>query len=261
MIAFHSANFDDFIPKWRTPKEDLSLNVLALVTKGSVHYTLNGQNLIAESGDLLFIPKHTERAGQNLEGTPHQKYTVLFYHSEEDEKEITFLGQPECLKIHTRHFDYLKHRLERLYEELRGQERFRSYICVGILQELLGMVSRELEQPEVTPMKLRYVQTLKNYLYTHYRESIDIEQLARLIHRSPNYTISIFKDVMETSPIKFMHHIRMMEACNLLCHSDMTVTSIAGYLGYYDAAYFSRTFKAIIGMSPRTYRQHDTPPL
>ncbi|WP_368659514.1 AraC family transcriptional regulator [Metabacillus halosaccharovorans] len=50
----------------------------------------------------------------------------------------------------------------------------------------------------------------------NYRKNIEIEQLAKLINRSQSYTISIFKELMGQSPIRYIHQLRIIEACNLL---------------------------------------------
>ena len=44
------------------------------------------------------------------------------------------------------------------------------------------------------------------------------------------------------------------EACHLLMHGDLSVTEIAGRLGYADAGHFSRAFKRWTGLSPTRWR-------
>ena len=96
---------------------------------------------------------------------------------------------------------------------------------------------------ELPPSKRNYADTIKSYLLDHYREPIEIDKLAKLIHRSPNYATALFKEVYGHSPIRYMHQLRVLEACGLLLHSDMTIAHIAHYLGYYDTSYFYRMFK------------------
>ena len=49
------------------------------------------------------------------------------------------------------------------------------------------MLARELEKNELAPSKRNYADTIKSYLLEHYREPIEIDRLAKLIHRSPSY--------------------------------------------------------------------------
>ncbi|MFD0714769.1 helix-turn-helix domain-containing protein [Paenibacillus sp. GCM10027626] len=77
--------------------------------------------------------------------------------------------------------------------------------------------------------------------------------MAHLIHPSPNYTIAIFREVIGSSPINYIHQLRIMEACSLLINSDMTVAEISNHLGYYDTSYFFRIFKKYTSMSPTEF--------
>jgi AraC-like DNA-binding protein len=136
---------------------------------------------------------------------------------------------------------------------MRGDKKHSDFICLGILQELIGLFARELESPTITPIKVKYAKIIERYLIENYRKPIEIDQLAKLIHRSPGYTISVFKEVIGLSPIKYIHQLRVIEACNLLLNTDMTVVAISEYLGYYDPSYFSRTFKKLTSISPKEF--------
>lgn len=216
-------------------------------------YTINEEEVTADRGDFLYIPKSTRRAGSNHPSGPHQKFTVLFREAGPLSPGIPFLEQKQFVQFKLRNFQYVHRRFERLFEEFRNGGSFRGYICLGILQETIGFLAREMDQPEVTPMRMKYAQTIKKYLLEHYREQIEIDQLARLIRRSPNYTISVFREVLGCSPIKYVHQLRIMEACNLLLTSDMTIVNISSYLGYYDTSYFFRMFKKHTGVSPSEF--------
>jgi AraC-like DNA-binding protein len=43
----------------------------------------------------------------------------------------------------------------------------------------------------------------------------------------------------------------------MLVRRDATVADIAAWVGYSDAEYFSRKFRQIAGVSPRTYRDEN----
>ncbi|WP_164545533.1 AraC family transcriptional regulator [Paenibacillus albus] len=257
MLSYTSVHFDNRIPNWRNTLTVLDHNVIALILDGKVKYTLNDHTVIAEKGDLLLIPIGTMRASENMEG-PHQKMTVLFQHSIEDAHELPVLGNARFTKCKIRNFEYMKQRFERLNLEALSKDKFNPYVVTGILLELVGMAAREFEQVEVTPIKLKLANEIQKYLVDHYREPTHIDQLAALIHRSANYTISIFREVTGVSPIQYVHSLRMKEACNLLSNSDLSVTEIANYLGYYDHSYFFRIFKKFNSLSPTEYRHSES---
>lgn len=258
MLQLISVNFDDYIPNWRTQLETIPYNVLVVVREGKVRYEINGEEVIAEKEDVLFIPQSTRRSGGNWNETPHQKHTILFTLDRQEATGIPFLDAGQFLKFNLTHIQYAYRRCERLYEEMRGGKSYRKMICQGIMHELIGMLARELEKTELAPSKRNYADIIKSYLLEHYREPIEIDSLARIIHRSPSYAAALFKEVYGLSPIRYMHQLRVQEACNLLIHSSMTIAHIADYLGYYDTSYFYRIFKKHTGLSPSDYvQQHN----
>ncbi|BCG58300.1 AraC family transcriptional regulator [Paenibacillus sp. URB8-2] len=253
MLVLHSVHFDKEIPHWRTLMEEIRINVLVLVTLGKVKYTVNGQPIIAERGDLLVLPKGVRRAGENDESGLHQKYTILFHCGADVAEAIPFLSLNSPTLFKPRNFETVRRKFEQLFLESREAKSYSSFISLGVLQEVLGMLAREFEQPEVSPMKLKYAQKIQQYLLEHYREQVQIHELASLIRRSPNYTISIYREVTGQSPIRYLHQLRIIEACNLLLNSDMSISSISSYLGYYDTSYFFRIFKKQTSYSPSEF--------
>ncbi|MCY9662245.1 AraC family transcriptional regulator [Paenibacillus chondroitinus] len=253
MLSLLSVHFDNRIPNWRTNLMLLNHNVLVLMIEGKIKYTINDRTVIGEKGELLFLPINTLRTGENHEGE-HQKFTVLFNHSEEDSEELPIFRKGQFIKCKIRNFEYFKHRFEKLYLEVIGDGKFNRYLVSGILQELVGMAAREFELVEAAPIKLKLANELQKYMVAHYRQPVQIDELASLIHRSSNYTISMFREVMGVSPIQYIHLLRMKEACNLLTNSDLSISEISNYLGYYDHSYFFRIFKKYTSMSPTAYK-------
>jgi len=249
-----SVNFDNHIPNWHTELETIRYNVLSIVKEGKVRYDINGDEVIGERDNVLFIPQSTSRAGGNWMGSAHQKFTILFTYDNGTKTGIPFLDQSRFVKYRMPDARQIFDRCEKLHEEMRGGKSYRSFICMGIFQELVGMLAREMEKPpELTPSKLKYAETIKKHLLAHYRDQVEIEQLAGLVDLSPNYVTALFKEVFGLSPIRYMHQLRILEACGLLIASTMTVADISHYLGYYDTSYFCRVFKKLAGMPPTEY--------
>ncbi|MFB9326416.1 helix-turn-helix domain-containing protein [Paenibacillus aurantiacus] len=253
MLTIHAVHFDDFIPNWRTHAEVIGYNVLVLVLEGRVCYRIGAREHVGEPGDLLFIPRGTRRAGDNHVSGPHRKYTVLFNDEEDPMSFIPFLRDRQWIRHKPRKLAYIQRRFERLHEEWRLDDPLSAFAGLGILRELISLIARDLERPEVPPIKTRYAEAMQRYLRERYREPVATRDLARLIGRSPNYAIAVFREVTGQTPIAYMHQLRVAEACRLLLNSDMTIASIADYLGYYDPSYFFRVFKKHASMTPSDY--------
>jgi AraC-like DNA-binding protein len=255
MLSIVAVNFDNFIANWHNRSVTLKHNILVLVLQGKVVYTLNGKTVVAEPEHLLLFPRGTTRAARNDASGPHQKYTISFKYTGDD-SDMPFPNYPQYLHIKTRNFEHLKRRFEQIHREHLENKRYSKWIALGTLQELLGIVGRETEWSEISPMKWKLAKTMQQYILERYRQPIRVDELAALIRRSPNYTVSLFTEAIGMPPIQYMHQLRIAEACGLLTNSDMTVAEIAGYLGYYDTAYFVKVFKKFTSMSPTAYAAH-----
>jgi YesN/AraC family two-component response regulator len=80
-----------------------------------------------------------------------------------------------------------------------------------------------------------------------------IKELANLIERSPNYTLSLFKEGVGHTPLEYQHRLRITSAKEMLQNTSLTVTFIAEYLGYYDSSYFYKMFRKYAEQTVSSY--------
>ena len=83
---------------------------------------------------------------------------------------------------------------------------------------------------------------------------IKLKDLARDLGMSLRNFDRRFKQATETSPAKYLQHLRVKEAKDLLKQSDLNVGDIAFRVGYQDVSYFSKLFKKQSGISPSKWR-------
>ena len=89
----------------------------------------------------------------------------------------------------------------------------------------------------------------ENLAATHSRES-----LAQVAHLSPSRFSAVFREAVGLAPIDYLVKLRMQRARQLLPDRAVSIAQIAAQVGYDNAFYFSRLFKAHYGLSPRAYR-------
>ncbi|WJH32908.1 hypothetical protein N6H14_21990 [Paenibacillus sp. CC-CFT747] len=199
MLTVKSVNFDDHIPHWHNRMKQVQSNVLILVTEGKVQYRWPTGSRVARQGDLVYIPAGTVREARNTEEGTHQKYTVLFTYS--PDLFLPLLQVNEPVDIPTRRFSYYKDRMESLYRHTQESKDFYSVIQAGILLELLGTACRDWTAPRLPLSKEARVDKIEKHLLAHYRKTVRLEELASLIGRSPNYTLTLFKQAVGQSPL------------------------------------------------------------
>lgn len=95
---------------------------------------------------------------------------------------------------------------------------------------------------------------LRNYIDTHLCTNITIDELCRLIHKSPAQTIRIFKNNYNKTPYDYHLGNKLRKATSLLELTTLSVKEISFFLGFCDEHYFSGIFKQKQGITPTEYR-------
>ena len=88
-----------------------------------------------------------------------------------------------------------------------------------------------------------------------YAQPLDIPSLARIAHVSEAHFIRTFRDTFGEPPHRYLQRRRVERAMFLLAHTDRSVTEICLDVGFTSLGTFSRTFAAIVGESPTSYRE------
>ena len=85
-------------------------------------------------------------------------------------------------------------------------------------------------------------------------EQLTLPEIARKAGLSVPHFCALFKKQTGLSPMRYLMHARMTRACALLDSSEKSVREISQEVGFRDAFHFTKTFRATVGRSPRTYR-------
>lgn len=99
------------------------------------------------------------------------------------------------------------------------------------------------------------IKTMMVYIHEHYRESIDVQQLADLVHVSKRSCFRLFREQLHTTPVDYMRDYRLQKACQLLRQTDVPITEIGYACGLGSASYFTRQFRDFFGCTPAQYRR------
>ena len=144
-----------------------------------------------------------------------------------------------------------EHRLE--------QEIDRLYSC-GNIMDILKVTEdniREYEKFLERSMSesRNEVAAVKNYIYQHYGEDLNLEMLAEKVYLSSGYLSFIFKKETGMNLNRFIKVFRMEKAKELLCGTNMKVAQVSEKVGFANVSYFCRSFREYYGSSPESYRK------
>jgi len=96
---------------------------------------------------------------------------------------------------------------------------------------------------------------LKTHLDRHWRRTVSLEELAKLIGRSRSQVMRIFQHDWDTTPCQYIQQQRLDLAKQYLENTDAKISQIAEFVGFRDEFYFSNWFKEKTGVSPLFYRR------
>ena len=92
-----------------------------------------------------------------------------------------------------------------------------------------------------------------------FAEPLDVAALARIAVMSPAHFIREFRSTFGEPPHRYLQRRRVERAMALLRQSTRSVTEVGLTVGFSSPGTFSRTFKAVVGQSPSTYRASNRP--
>ncbi|MDR0990642.1 MAG: helix-turn-helix transcriptional regulator [Propionibacteriaceae bacterium] len=131
--------------------------------------------------------------------------------------------------------------------------RYNRFVVQTNLEALLiGLVEAVRRQ---RPDRGRNFQDLLNALEKPRPRAFSLTEAATFLYLSPGHLSKKFKAVTGQSFISYVTQRRMRRARLMLMYTDLPVLTIASHLGFNQANYFARVFRAATGISPGEYRR------
>ena len=132
------------------------------------------------------------------------------------------------------------------------------YECSSIFYAILANLHAEFHGEKET--NTNYDKKIKNSVEflrkTYTNPEITIEKIAKESYVSEVYFRKLFKAQFGISPKKYLVHLRIEHAKQLIETGYYTLQEIAYLSGFTDYKYFSVEFKRTVGISPSKYGYH-----
>ena len=233
-------------PVTETAPELMSEHELLFVTEGEVSCIIGGETYTAGAGTCFYSAPGELRC--RLESRiPASYMTIRFW----DERSSFGSDTPEFDFPHmipyaddpavSASVRYLENVCDRATPDQRKQ-------CLAALQLLLVQLDDYLLRCSDND----YVRSMKKYLLDHYREGVQLADLADHVGLHPVYCAKIFKQSEGITVGAFINQLRITRAASLL-ESVSATSDAAEDLGLSEF-YFSRWFRQMTGVTPTEYR-------
>ncbi|MDR6551213.1 AraC family transcriptional regulator [Paenibacillus qinlingensis] len=137
----------------------------------------------------------------------------------------------------------------------KQQEEF--VLCLLALLQQLESCESEICLVQKEKPKLRCHHTagqMTEWIERHYKEKFNLQRMSEDLHLSTFYLSHIFRQSTGRTITEFIISRRLKEACLMLETTSKSASFIAQEVGFQSGSYFSRVFKTVLGMTPKSYR-------
>lgn len=247
---------------------------IAVVLQGNAVHYVEGNEMLVSAGDIFVLQgyqKHAFKDASNIEivNVMFDMKKVKQILNVDTFKKIPGYKALFILEPRIRHNHQSKHilRLSRkqlarvefivntMHLEQELEEVGHKTIIKNKLEELIIYLSREYSKSNSKEaIALLRISSIIDYIESHYKEELDLNQLADISCMSIRNFQRIFKKATGQSPIDYLIQVRLQKAKFYLRKTLKPVAEIALESGFKDNNYFSREFKKVLGVPPSLYR-------
>ena len=121
----------------------------------------------------------------------------------------------------------------------------------------MSLIKTELSAPHRADTVAAYqtaVERTIRHMKEHLDEPLDLDRIAEIAATSKFHFVRVFDEITGTTPRHFLACLRMQRAKELLLTSGSSITDVCTEVGYTSLGSFSKTFSALVGLSPQDFR-------
>lgn len=228
------------------------------------------------SGDLVFISPSEIHAVFVEQGEPSEHYIVGFdpellnpatnlaFELKYTLPQVANLSrEQEALILKADGNGHVSQLILEAYHEYCSKEPGFELAVTSDIQRLVLWVLRKLTaqgmgfmpRVDIPEGKLEAFRKALTFIHEHYCEQISAAAVAEASLMSYSHFAKLFKSVMHMPVTKYVSHLRLRKAEQLLLDSKNSITQVALDTGFSNASYFIEQFRSVKGMSPGQYRK------
>lgn len=242
------------------------------IRSGQMNYYMNGKRVLLNTGEALMVNSRQMHYGYSENGqdcdfirilchpkifitnsvlyqsyiapvlsNPSLEYLYLKPEFPEDAEALQLL--PEILRIKKEH--------PAAYEIEAAA--LLSLLWCRLLRSHPMMPNEAAAKPKEPDLLVQ--RDMVSYIYSHYSESINLDEIAAAGKVCRNKCCQIFRRYLNQSPIDFLNHYRLEVSCHLLNNTKLSIAEICTACGFNHQSYYSKIFLRTYSCSPRDFRK------
>lgn len=216
-----------------------------IMLEGSAYFQIAPEkSILAEAGDVIWLPKgstfHVE-----WRGTPVSWHVVHFDLSSFYNPFLNRNTYPQKLNCQNSFY------LLKDFQDLSIEKN--PYLILSTFYHIFAYLFPLIERKSNPQQKI--IQPALNYLDTHYKEKIYINDLASMCLLSRSKFQILFKQITNMTPISYKN-LLLIQALQqtLVLEPNTSLDELAVEYGFESTVYMCRLFKKLVGKTPTEYR-------
>lgn len=222
------------------------------VTKGSVILSSIQKRFEIGTGSLFYIPEGA-RYSAVWTGSPDIEFYSMHIISRSHDasmaagnyalQQLAALSTPETGKL-----------IEEIFRLMETGDRLNKIRALSLYYNFYAEALPYL-QTEQSEDKNPVLWTAVELIEKEYRQNAPIAELASRCCVSESRLYHIFREGLNTTPIRYRNEIRIERAAHLLRSTNIPVDAVGEQVGFNSLTYFRETFKQYTGLTPGDYRR------
>ncbi|WCE30463.1 arabinose operon transcriptional regulator AraC [Vibrio sp. SCSIO 43137] len=250
-------NETDFVVDRPNGMKGFTLNI---TTKGSGLLVSNEQTFTVEENDILLIPPNVPHYYyRNPLAQTWERRWVYFRPRSHWEEWLhswdSMIGQVYKTRISNQQYiSTINNKFRKIEKNIKSDLPFSTEIAYTILESLI--LQCNTLQPSIYGKRYdERVLLVIDILSRDLNEDYSIETLSNKVGLSESRLMSLFKQQVGMSILKWRDMQRISCAKNMLVNTGDSISNISKLVGYSDPLYFSRIFKKNAGLSPNQFKK------
>jgi AraC-like DNA-binding protein len=218
------------------------------IIQGTTQYRFKqGYDFVVKDGDILFLAKGSIYFMNILSDI----YEFIFVDFDFD---ISDTIELRSCRTSMQHQPGIEKMFSNLIDKWTAKRTAYKLECKAVLYEIYAQIMHASETAYAPHYKHKLIEEAMNFILSQYTRSIKVSDLADMSDMSEVHFRRVFKEINKISPKKYITHLRIKRAKELLQYRDMKITDIARELGFSSSYYFCNVFKKETGRTPTEYR-------
>jgi len=234
---------DEYPEKTTVFHNNLQSNELIFHFSGTSTVEFNGKVMDITPNTIRFLPK-----------VKNWEYTVLRKERGECIDVAFDTDRPisqEAFTMKCAKSDAVGGLFKKLFSVWVGKGEGYYFECLSLLYKIFAEISKQSYLPE---KQYQAIKPAIDYIEEHFLENgISVEKLTSLCGISHSYLKKLFLEKYGMPPSRYIIGLKINYACDLLQSGLYNITQTAERCGYTDIYFFSRQFKAYMGVAPSAF--------